>query len=251
MKKRINFISISLLIIIVLSFFITYKFVMLKTYKVEKTNIDNTSIFNETINIKYNKPNNATLFEEMSYYNYFEDYINKEDADFNVKYNENGEIDSFYSITKQKQYINVLNIDSFSLVTEKEKDNTNYSTDKHMKKYMNDNKIYNDIDLLKHIKNNYYLNTSIFNSLKTMKINYIINNFVLVALPQFESVTLINGEKVTGYITNIKSTTSIKEIHLLNHDNQYIITLSGNEITTTQFIQELLESISFNTNIKG
>ncbi len=251
MKKKINFISIGLLIIIVLSFFITYKFVMLKTYKVEKTNIDNTSIFNETINIKYNKPNNATLFEEMSYYNYFEDYINKEDADFNVKYNENGKIDSFYSITKQKQYINVLNIDSFSLVTEKEKDNTNYSTDKYMKKYMNDNKIYNDIDLLKHIKNNYYLNTSIFNSLKAMKINYIINNFVLVALPQFESITLINGEKVTGYITNIKSTTDIKEIHLLNHDNQYIITLSGNEITTTQFIQELLESISFNTNIKG
>ena len=52
-----------------------------------------------------------------------------------------------------------------------------------------------------------------------------------------------NGDKIKGYIIN---TASIKEIHLLNKDNQYIITLSGNELTNIEFIKELLETISFN-----
>ena len=37
----------------------------------------------------------------------------------------------------------------------------------------------------------------------------------------------------------------VKEIHLLNNDIQYIITLSGDKITNDKFIIELLKTVKF------
>lgn len=239
---------IGLLIILLFLGFIIYKFAILQKYKTEKIAIDNKSIFNETMNINYNQTNNTIVFEEMVYFDCFSDYVTEENVAFKVKYNENGEISSFYNIVRQKQYISALNINSFMLMSDnlKDKGEVNYSTVKSMKNFLNKNQIKDDIDLIKYIKNNYYLNNNLFTPSTTMKNNYIINTFTQVALPEFKSITLINGDEAKGYIINIKSIVDIKEIHLLHNDNQYIITLSGYEITNTEFISNLLESINFN-----
>lgn len=236
MKEKFK--QISYIIIMILATFIVYKFTMLIKYKTENIDINKETIFNETLNIEYSKNDNAIEFDEMSYADYFSDYVEKDNTNFKVKYNENNEITSFYSIVKEKQYINLLNINSFE-ITEKE---NNYATEKSMKEFLNKNQIKNDIDLIKYIKDNYHLKNSILTNIKTMKNNYILNSFTEITLPEFESITLIKGDKIEGYIINTKN---IKSIRILHNEDQYIITLSGNEIENTEFITDLLESISF------
>lgn len=249
MEKKINFKVLIYLFMFLFLGFIVYKFFMLQKYSTENININNELIFNETMNIKYNQNKDFVSFDEMSYFNYFSDYISREGASFKVKYDENGKVNSFYNIAKEKQYIHVLNINSFMLMsTEENKNGTiDYSTDKSMKEFLNKNEIKDDIDLIKYIKNNYYLNSNLFTPLNKLRNNYIINSLMQVAFAEFESITLINGDEIRGYMINIKTTANVKEIHLLHNDNQYIITLGGNEIINIQFINSLLESIKFNS----
>lgn len=241
MIKKTNIkVLICLIFAIIFFGFIIYKFVMLQKYKTESVALKNDSIFSETLNITYNDNNDFIKFDEMMYYDFFSDYVDKDDSNLNVKYDENGNVSSFYSITKVKQYIHMLNINSFVLTSDST--NNDYSTEQSMIDFLNDNQIKNDIDLLKYIKDNYYINSGMFTTLKAMKRNYILNSFAQVALPEFDSITLINGNKINGYIIN----SSVKEIHLLHNDSQYVITLGGNELTNNDFINSLLETISFN-----
>ena len=235
-----NKLIIKLIIFIVLMCFIVFKYVVLLKYKTEDIPIDNDSIFNETINIDYKESNNQTSFENMIYNNYFSDYVTKENSNFKVKYNSDNKVESFYNISKEKQYIYILNNNSLSLFADKEV--PNFETEKYMKDYLNKNNIKNDIDLLKHIKEKYYIKSYIFTPIKTMKSNYIINSFVQIALPEFKDIVLVKGDNTNGYIINTKS---VSEIHLLYNDDQYIITLSGNDLTNKEFINRLLESIKF------
>ncbi len=238
MKKEFIIKIIILLVLIVL---LGFKYSIFLKYKTENIEINNDLIFKEEININYKENNNKESYENMNYSNYFSDYVSKENTNFKVKYNENNEVISFYNITKEKQYIYLLNSNSFVLFSNENKENT--FTEKYMKEYLNKNKIKNDIDLLKYIKENYYIRSNIFTPIKQLKNNYIINSFVQIALPEFESITLIKGDNTNGYIINTKA---VSEIHLLHDENQYIITLSGNEITNKEFINNLLETISFN-----
>ena len=237
MKKKL---IIKLIIFIVLMCFIVFKYVVLLKYKTEDIPIDNDSIFNETINIDYKESNNQTSFENMTYNNYFSDYVTKENTNFKVKYNSDNKVESFYNISKEKQYIYILNNNSLSLFADKEV--SSFETEKYMKDYLNKNNIKNDIDLLKHIKEKYYIKSYIFTPIKTMKSNYIINSFVQIALPEFKNIVLVKGDNTNGYIINTKS---VSEIHLLYNDDQYIITLSGNDLANKEFINRLLESIKF------
>lgn len=237
MKKKL---IIKLIVFIILMCFIVFKYVVLLNYKTEDIPIDNDSIFNETINIKYRESNNQTSFENMTYNNYFSDYVTKENTNFKVKYNSDNKVESFYNISKEKQYIYILNNNSLSLFADKEV--SSFETEKYMKDYLNKNNIKNDIDLLKHIKEKYYIKSYIYTPIKTMKSNYIINSFVQIALPEFKNIVLVKGDNTNGYIINTKS---VSEIHLLYNDDQYIITLSGNDLTNKEFINRLLESIKF------
>ena len=234
-----------LIVFIVVLFlgFIGYKLIMLQKYKTDIIAMDNKIIFNETMNINYNQSDNNELFDKMTYGNFFTGY-NENENGINIKYNDNNEVVSFYKIVKDKQYIDVLSVNSYEMFSEDEKNNINFETEENMKKLLDKNNIKDDVDLLKYIKSNYYFKSNIFTCTKTMRNNFILNNLILVAYPEFESITLINGS-LKGYIVNTTSTANVKDIHLLHDNNQYIITLSGEEITNVEFINNLLKSISF------
>ena len=237
MKNYLKIILLSITLIILS--FLVYKIILLQKYTITKINIDNKAIFNQSLKIKPKPIKDSITYEEMTYQNYFSDYIDKDNSNIKVKYDNNNEISSFYSIAKEKQYIYLLDSNSLSLNNGKDE----LKTDKKIiNKYLKNNNIKNDIDLLQYIKNNYYLNNNIFTSANTMKGNYIINLFAQVALPGFTSITLIKGNNIKGYIIETKF---IKEIHLLHNTNQYIITLSGKELTNNKFICNLLGTISF------
>ena len=233
MKKKI----ICIIIILVLAIFFAYKSYMLIKYRSEKVTLDKDLIFKETLTIENNS--NSKTIEE-----YFEGYEELENnSNFKAKYNDEGEVESFYTLANVEQYVNLLNINSFELYTD-DSIKKDYNTEKDMKDYLSKNKINNDIDLLKHIKENYYFKNNLFTCSKAMKNNYILNNFVLSTLPNFKEIVLIDGS-IKGYIIviNTSSEKPIKEVHILNEDKQYIIFLAGNDITSTEFITELLETV--------
>lgn len=242
MKKNKIIVVILLLFIII---FIVYKSYMLHVYKTEHVKLDNSVIFKERIDINEPYENTEIInFDDMTYNNFFVDYKENENG-FNVKYDDNNEVASYYRIVKDKQYINVLSMNSYQLFSEEENNNTNFETEENMKDLLNKNNIKDDVDLLNYIKNNYYFKSNIFTCSKTMRNNYILNSFISVALPEFKSITLIDGN-IRGYIINNTSTANIKEIHILHNDDQYIITLLGEEITSEEFVKDLIKSIRFN-----
>ena len=60
-----------------------------------------------------------------------------------------------------------------------------------------------------------------------------------------DNIVLISGD-LKGYMINYHTeNNSVKEIHLLHNDKQYIMLLGGKDTTTNEFITDLLSSISF------
>ena len=240
MKKRIY-----ILVVLLVVLGVTYRAAMFLKYKTENIPINTESIFNDTLNISYTEDNDIAMFDKMLYKDYFSDYVDKEGLDFKVKYDENGDIVSFYNITKEEQLINMLSVDSFEMATDVEEiKNKKYSTEKNMKKFLDRKNIKDDIDLIEYIKNNYYFKNSLLTPKNIMRNNYILNSLAQSAFPNFENITLIEGDKIKGYIINVQAN-PLKAIHLLHEDKQYVIALFGAEVTTDEFVNEFLESISF------
>ena len=176
----------------------------------------------------------------MTFKNYFEGY--EEKNNFKVKYDENGNIKSYYSISKTEQYIDMLNINSFKIYTDKDLNEYDYKTTESMKQILKNNNINNDVDFLNYIKLNYHHHSSnIFTKVETIKNNFIINEFVNVTLLNYDELILIN-RNLSGFIFVNQN---MKEIHLINGSDKYIITLSGEDITNDEFVRNLLESIKF------
>lgn len=247
MKKK-NIFKIFVGIFILLLIILCYKVFILNKYISEEIMINTTNIFDEvlTINNEVAVIDSEILkFEKLSIKNYFKEYVDSE-TNFNtkIKYDNEGNIISFYSISKAEQYINILNFNSFNLYSNNDEKKYKYETEKDMKEYLQNNKIENDVGLLKYIKDNYYIKNNIFMSKKTMENNFLINSLVEVTLPEFEKIILIDG-RITGYIINMKNS-NIKEIHMLYNNEQYILSLYGKEITNNEFISNLLETVKFN-----
>lgn len=238
--------SIIIGIIAVLFILIACKLVLLNKYRSDKIKLDNNAIFNETLTISESEYSGDYItIDNMSFANYFEDYVDA-GTDLKAKYDENNSVVAFYSVSSLDQYVNILNIKNLEIMTDTNEVKT-ATTDKDTRKYLDKKNIKNDIDLFKHIKDKYYFKNTIFTSAKAMKINYLLNSFVEVSLPNFKNIILINGS-VEGYILNIDtdSDKEIKEIHILKGDKQYIIVLAGEEIVNNEFITKLLSTVVFN-----
>lgn len=238
MKIKKIIIGVVILTILIVSFAVYKSFLVNKYYYTEKIDIDKSIIFEKAININYKGTKDNTIKnEDIMFNNEFEGFIEKVESKLFVKYDENNKVKSGCLLTIKKQYANSLNYKSFSMYNDDPQ-----IIDEDLKKYFEKKKIENDIDLINYLKNNYYLDNNIFTSKKQLKINCLLNNFFTKLVISKYGVTLISGD-LNGYIVNQGE--NIKEIHLLNKDNQYIIMLQGDEITTDDFIIKLLESVKF------
>ena len=217
MKKKILIVLI--FIFLLLLTFLGYKVFLLSKYKTNEGTLDTNSIFIETLTISNDKKvdGDVITFEELSVKNYFNEFEeHKTNSNLKAKYDMEGNVVSAYSISKDKQYINSIDLESDEIKT--------------------------DIELFKYIKDNYYFKNTIFTSKKIIENNYLINSFVENGMPEFENITLING-KINGYILDMGN--SRKEIHLLHNDEQYIISLIGEELINNEFVMDLLETVEF------
>lgn len=234
---------ISIIIFLIIGL-VTYKFVMLNIYHVDEIKLYTDNIFNDTITIQSKETNDKLFtYEKLSMRNDFSDYIRKET--YYVKYNDDYEVISSITISKMPQYYLLLH-DNSLLINNQEKIKSFNEDD--LKTLIKEKNINNDIQLFNYIKDNYYLNSNIFDTFKKIKQNYIINAFVETQIfssndENTNTMTLINGD-LTGYI--IYAADSAREIHLLYNDEQYIITLIGDELIEDDYIISLLETVKFN-----
>ena len=252
MKKKIILIVVVLLVLV-----LAFQLIMFKRYESVEVQINKDAIFNQTLTVENDSDSIELIpFVNMNYGNFFDGFEKQPGGNFTVKRDERGEVIAYYSIFREEQYIKKLSVNSFLVTaTLVEVDN---STEKNMQDFLDKNNIKNDIDLFKYLKEHYYIKNNIFTCYKTMRNNYILNTFVEVSLPSYDNITLLNGS-VNGYIINTKrniglegeyvdfnTNIGIREIHLLNNDDQYIITLYGEEISNDEFVNNLLKTISFN-----
>ena len=237
--KNKKFLTIVLLLIIIL--LTVNKMLVLNVYKSNDDLIDTKIIFDKTIKVESTRDiiDNKLTVEELSIYNYFKDYKETE-GNSPIKYKTDKK-SSFYSIVSIERFIDVLKNNKLNLYKEK---NNIKRTKKSMTKYLDKNNINNDIDLLKHIKENYYFNTSIFDSIDTIRTKYALNLFIESSFPNPKEIILIEGN-LDGFIVD---SGDIKIVFILYNDKVFQIVLCGEEINSIDFIRDLLETVHFNLN---
>ena len=233
-----------IIIIILILSFIFYKSIQLYIYKVEPVDFDKTTIFNYEIDIKTKEEKNIDLLDidGILVKNYFKEYEKGPDgSDFNVLRDKDNNIVSFYYITSMKEYVDSISFEALSIDVDNQVDTINKSeVDFNLKKYFIKNNINNDVDLFRHIKDNYYFKSNILMSRRDIRSYFLLNSFVSVSLPSFNSIYLIKGD-LTGYIVN---NNNIREIHLLHNKKQYVIVLGG-EASKDEFINNILETVHY------
>ena len=242
MKKIIAIIA---LILFIMGVGVGYKLFIMYKYHVEKINLNNDAMFNTTITVKHQDTDEKKItYNDITFKDNFSNW--ERYNDFYVVRDDNDQTDKAFSVSKSGQYylsLHSINYDS--------KENKDLFNEDDRIKFVQENNINNDIDLLKYIKNNYYLKNNIFDSLKQYKENYMVNLFVISSVLVNSSVdntnnsivSLINGD-LTGYMFNLSNE---KEIHLLHNNEQYVMSLIGNELVADEYVQNFLNSIAFNS----
>ena len=241
--KNIIIIMCVFIFILIASFIIYKGILLLKFYSEPIENyqeIKNNLKIKNTINIykktidekKYLSINNIKIRNDFS------DYERKIDKEFTQYINKN----KFFTISKpEKQYIDRFtssNMYIYSVPNINKKNN--WFNDADRKYFLLKNDINNDIDFLKYIRENYYINNNIFMKKREIIENYAINNFVSLALPTIESITLINGDYI-GYIFNLSS--SARDVHIIRNNMLYIFSFYGEGLTTDEYIADLLSTL--------
>ena len=235
--KKSNIIIIALFIL----GFVGFKAYLLNKYITDKQDIDTSVIFKDEIDIKL-KDYKGKIFtyEGLSFRNDFTDY-KKNDNNWYVKKDKEGNVIAAIYLSKMEQYHDLLTDGNLKIISGDSEELANkLFLEEDKISFLEEYNIRNDIDLLKYIKDNYYLKNTIFTNQREMKQNYIVNSFVEISLPSFSKINLIKGD-LTGYI--LYASENIRQIHILNGDYQYIISLVGEKLVKEDYITSLLETV--------
>ena len=243
--KNIVFISLSIIII-----FVLYKSYFLFRYKVEPlkeneyneiisglNNQNEMVIYKKTINDEeYITLNDIKIRNDFHKYTFIQNDNNFEGNKFYLYDNQNN-IQSSFWVSDLNSLIDVFTndeLDFFGNVNE----NKFNSADR--KYFLLRNDINNDIDFLNYIKDNYYNKNNLFTSIRNIKENYALNNYIKVILQKMESLTVIKGD-YEGYIFNYQN--NLREVNILRNNRRYVFTFIGNDITSDNYLIDILSTL--------
>lgn len=128
---------------------------------------------------------------------------------------------------------------------EEEKDNSILLTNnKNIKEYFKENKINNDLDLIKYTIKNKNKKYNLFTSKNKLKNNYDIIDTIVNNIPSNHEITEIKGSNI-GYI--LKSD-KYRSINILKNDKVYNITtiIQDKESTIDNLVNDILYSLEIN-----
>lgn len=249
-KNKIRIVSIIILVMFVtlILVFGIYKGIMLNKYTanlndnykevVNGLSMDKTmKIYKKTINeSNYLVEDDIKIRNDVSNFKRID--LNSElDSVKYLLYNDKNEVESSIWIGNMKSYIDIFTSDSLILFDDQDSGQFNSADRKY---FLLKNDINNDLDLLKYIKNNYYIKNTLFTDIRNMKENYAFNKFVSITFPIVDSTTIISGD-YSGYIFNMKK--NVRTVHILRNDKSYIFTFFGEQFTTDNYIQDLLSTL--------
>lgn len=240
---------LTMLVVLFVIVFVIYKCILLSKYNVEP--VDNYEKFVENLEIKntikvYKKTINDKDYlveSDIKLRNDFADYT-RIDENISIKYYlyDDDKVKSALWLGQSLQYIEMFTSDAMTFYSPDENflSGNGEFTDADRKYFLLRNDINNDLDFFEYIRDNYYIKSNLFTSNRSIKENYAVNLFVLVAIPSVKSMTLITGD-YTGYIFNIRD--NIREVHILRDNKSYIFTFVGDDITTDEYIQDILSTL--------
>lgn len=104
--------------------------------------------------------------------------------------------------------------------------------------FLEKNKIENDIDLVKHIREREKIESNFFTPIITLKENYFYN-FVETTLPDLTTVTYIEGD----YEGIMYESSNTKQACIIKDDNLYCITFYKLDYFTDSMIEDILNSL--------
>lgn len=114
--------------------------------------------------------------------------------------------------------------------------------EKTIQKIISENNIKNDIDLFNYIKSYQFSNISLLSSIEKMKKDYIINNYIMLYMPNISKITYITGD-YNGYIYELKIG---YEVVIEQNNKQYVfyfINHQGKQYYTKDRIYNLISTI--------
>lgn len=244
--KKIG-IVIGLLVFLSVVAFIGYKMYYINYYNffsnVNESNYHtyiNSLKEDNRVNIKKdNSVGDYIEYKNMKIRNDFQDFnlINTSNYQYALKDADGNTKAVFWLIADESSYIDTM----LSLVSDDKK----LSTEDQIRKYLRENDINSDEDLLYFIANNYNKKFDIFSKIAEMRNYYTINYYVSQLFSPYDKVYFIDGD-FTGYVLDITGTLKGKEVHLYKDNKQYGAVFLGQDYFTDNYINELLSTITIN-----
>ena len=111
-------------------------------------------------------------------------------------------------------------------------------------KFLKRNNIKNDIDFLKFIADNYYIQNDKFMSRSTMRENYAFNVFVDIAIPKVDEFVIIDGDYQGYILKNINGKNQITQITIINDGKAYGIFTNDPKFKNEDYIIDLVSTIN-------
>jgi len=204
----------------------SYNEILTNLAKIDYINIKKT---NEGINDYF-------IIDDMKIRNDFSEFKKSDNSNFYVMNIGNNEKTAFL-LSKDVSLIEMLKKDYevFGI-----NDNINKIKPKNVEKYLKDNNINNDIDILTYLANKKKLN--IFNSLNEIVNTLNIYNFGLILLPSVKSVTMIDGD-YNGFIFNYNYNYNVNEVNIYKDNKRYILTFINNDYFNDDYIIKLISTL--------
>lgn len=190
--------------------------------------------FTKTLNLDLIKVNDYLTFHSMKIKNDFQNFEKKDDNLKNYdKYfdsNNNGLI-----IGMDETKITLLKNNEIFYSENKDFRINN----KNVTKYLKQNNIKNDMDLIRHVQKAKTDSYNIFSSIKTMKEKYLLSYIIYTSIPTANELYKIVGD-YGGYAFVLDD---FVEVSIVTNGKRYIYSFIGREHFTDDYINKLLNTI--------
>ena len=232
--KKTKILTLVLIVFILVSCFVSFKIIALNYFKIELPNNEQKD-FSKIVIEPENFNEGYISFENLKFKDCFGEFniFREEKSFFAKKYGDNGSLIASISVNITPTVYSVISkSDIYS----------NKITDKELENFFEKNNIKNDIDIYRFILTTEYEENNFFDTIKTMKENFIKFNLDYQVGRNAKRISYIDSVYKAVVLYN----EDYVEIKVIVGDDLYNITLAGEELTSEEVINEFLNTLSVN-----
>lgn len=245
MKKKI-IIGVVIVIVLIGGLF-GFKFYNFAKWNIKNIDIDKLDVFLETyskakvINLENREKDGSIEIEGLNIRNDFIDFVVDDISDpmgtgkrFTI------DNEAIVIISRGKQYLTWMQMDSDTIGSN---DKLDIGTSTNRKNFLEEKKITNDLELIDYLVKNRNYEAFVGTKMQELKERYYVYSYASIIFPQFDLVTIIDGD-FKGYIGKLKDSNTWS-IYIYKDDEMYTLTFMGSHFTN-QYIEDITKTIYFN-----